>query len=69
MYLFKKELKEGITKKIKISYLADNTGVSRVYLSNIINSKVAVKKAIAYCITKLIDKDAEIEDYFTRKEK
>lgn len=66
MYLFKKELKEEITKKFKISYLADNTGVSRVYLSNIINSKVAVKKAIAYCITKLIDKEAEIQDYFIR---
>jgi len=66
MYLFKKGSKEEITKKLKISYLADNTGLSRVYLSNIINSKVAVKKAIAYCITKLIDKEAEIQDYFIR---
>jgi len=69
MYLFKKELKNEIVNKFKISYIADNTGISRVYLSNIFNGKVAIRKTIAYCITKTIDKDKEIEDYFIIKEK
>jgi len=66
MYLFKKEFHNEIIRKYKISYIANDTGLSRVYITNIFNSKVAVKKIIAYCITKLIDKDAEIEDYFTK---
>ena len=66
MYLFKNELKDEITKKFKIKYIANNVGISLVYLSNIINGKVTIKKAIAYCIVKTIDKEKEIEDYFTR---
>lgn len=68
MYLFKKELRDDVVRKFKISFIADDTGLSRIYISNILNSKVSIKKAIAYCITKLIDKDAEIDDYFIRKE-
>lgn len=64
MYLFKKTLKEEITRKYKIKYIADNVGISTVYLSNILNGKVQIKKAIAYCIVKTLDKEAEIEDYF-----
>ena len=66
MYLFKKEFHDLVVRKFKISYIADDTGLSRIYVSNILNSKVAVKKLIAYCITKLIDKEAEINDYFTK---
>lgn len=66
MYLFKEELKEEITKKYKIKYIADNVGISTVYLSNILNSKVAIKKAIAYCITKMLDSNKEIDDFFIR---
>lgn len=66
MYLFKNELKEEITKKFKIKYIADNVGISTVYLSNIFNGKVSIKKAIAYCITKTLDSNKEIDDFFTR---
>lgn len=66
MYLFKEELKEEITKKFKIKYIADKVGISTVYLSNIFNSKVAIKKAIAYCITKMLDNNKEIDDFFIR---
>lgn len=66
MYLFKEELKEEITKRFKIKYIADNVGISTVYLSNILNSKTSTKKAIAYCITKMIDKEAEINDFFIK---
>ena len=66
MYLFKKELRNEIVRKFKVSYIADDTGLSRIYISNIFNGKVKIKKAIAYCITKLIDKDAEIDDFFIR---
>ena len=66
MYLFKDELKDEIIKKFKIKYIADNVGISTVYLSNILNSKVAIKKAIAYCITKTLDKEKEIDDFFIK---
>lgn len=62
----KEELKEEITKKFKIKYIADNVGISTVYLSNILNSKVTIKKAIAYCITKMLDNNKEIDDFFIK---
>lgn len=41
-------------------------GVGVQWLSNICTRRNKVKKVIAYCIVKYIDKDAEIEDYFER---
>lgn len=41
-------------------------GLAQPTLSNILNGKVACKKTTAYCITKYISKDAEIEDFFVR---
>ena len=41
-----------------------NIGVSSPYLSTICGRKVAISKALAYCIVKYIDINAEIEDYF-----
>jgi len=60
MYIFKKD------KSIKINQTiaSEVIGLAQPTLSNILNSKVACRKVTAYCITKYIDENAEIEDYF-----
>ena len=63
MYLAKKEKFE----KIKQRDVAERVGISECTLSRIINNKQLTKKATAYCITKAIDNDAEIDDYFIKK--
>ena len=41
-------------------------GVTRQYLCNICAQRININKRLAYFITKYIDSDAEIEDYFKR---
>ena len=43
-------------------------GVTSQYLSAICGRKLTIKKTLAYCITKYIDSEAEIENYFERVE-
>ena len=64
MYLFKEELKDEITSKFKIRYLANEIGIHEVQLYRILNNKSKTSKPVAYLFTKLINKEAEIEDYF-----
>ena len=61
MYKFNKEVK--INKTIACEVI----GISRVYLTNILNGKQLCSKIVAYCITKYLDENAEIEDYFIKK--
>ena len=42
-------------------------GITQPCLSNILNGKVACRKVVAYCITKYLNQDAEIEDYFIKE--
>lgn len=64
MYKFKEiEIKVNKTEASKV------IGISRVYLTDILNRRVTCTKVVAYCITKYLNQDAEIEDYFERKEK
>lgn len=63
MYLFRKDKKVEI-KQIKA---AKEIGITQPTLSNILNGKVACRKPVAFSITKYIDKDAIIEDYFIKK--
>lgn len=60
MYIFKKNLiiKINQTKASKV------IGIAQPTLSNILNRKVACRKVVAFCITKYIDQDAEIEKFF-----
>lgn len=44
-------------------------GVSPQYLSTVCAKKIKVRKLLAYCITKYIDPEAEILDYFEYVEK
>ena len=60
MYKFVKEV-TAIKNK---STASKAIGISRVYLSNILNGNVLCSKPVAYCITKFINKEAEIKDYF-----
>lgn len=59
-------LKEGVKPKIKQVEACKVIGITQPTLSIIMNRKVACRKVVAYCITKYIDQNAEIEDYFDR---
>lgn len=60
-------LKEGVDVKINQTIAGKVIGLTQPTLSNILNRKVACRKVVAYCITKYIDENAEIEDYFEKK--
>ena len=62
MYLFK----EGLDVKIKQIEASRVIGITQANLSLILNRKMACRKVVAFCITKYIDKYAEIDEYFER---
>ena len=63
MYILKNEMKIGNeTKASKI------IGIDIATLSRILHKKQKCSKILAYCITKYIDRNAEITDYFIREE-
>lgn len=62
MYIFK-----GDTSVIRNQTIAsDVIGITQPTLSNILNKKVECRKVTAYSITKYINENAEIEDYFEK---
>ena len=61
MYYIKSKIKINKTKASEV------IGITRPYLTNILNGKVGCTKPVAYCITKYINSNAEINDYFTMK--
>lgn len=69
MYLFRVELKDQLLDGRKIIYVANKIGITRSYLNQILNCERETTKLTAYCLVKACDKDAEIDDYFIRKEK
>ena len=62
MYIFK----ENIDVKINQTIASEVIGLTQPTLSNILNRKVACRKVVAFCITKYIDENAKIEDYFEK---
>lgn len=62
MYKLKDPNTLGIYNNAKISQII---GVTRQYLSEIKRGKPC-SKLVAYCITKFIDNNKEIEDFFER---
>lgn len=64
MYRFKKELFTNI--KINQSKMAKEIGLSFQYVDGIINNRYNCRKLVAYAMTKLINSNAEINDYFER---
>ena len=63
MYIFKTEMPVKINQTIASKVI----GLAQPTLSNILNGKVACRKVVAFCITKYLDENAKIEDYFIKK--
>ena len=59
-----KELLKGKTEK----QLAEEIGTTPECVSYILTKKRHCKKTLAYIITKMIDSEKEIDDFFNRKE-
>lgn len=53
------------TNKVKV---AKEIGLHPDTLRKVLNGKIVCSKLVAYCITKYINNDAEIENYFERVE-
>lgn len=66
MYIMKEKEAKRIKKDFKVLYLAKEVGISPAYVSLILNCKKSCPKRTAFCITKVINKDAEIENFFER---
>ena len=63
MYRFRND----VTFKINQTIASEIIGLTQPNLSNILNRKVTCRKVTAFCITKYLDENAEIEDYFTKE--
>lgn len=63
MYRFKDKDTFAIYNKCEVAKVI---GITRQYLGDIINNKKNCSKLVAYCITKFIDSEKEIEDFFER---
>lgn len=66
-YVLKQEKAEEIRNKYKNSYFIEKLDLSGTYISLIIHRKKPIAKHMAYAFTKVIDVNAEIEDYFELK--
>ena len=64
MYYFRQDIEFKFRQRTACLVI----GLTDAAMSNIINGKVACRKVVAYAITKYLNQDAEIEDYFIRKE-
>lgn len=51
-------------KNIRQREIAKKVGITEETLSRVINRKQTTTKTTAFCIVKMIDGNAEIEDYF-----
>ena len=60
-------LKENVEVKLNQTIASEVIGLAQPTLSNILNRKVYCRKVVAFCITKYIDENAEIEDFFEKK--
>jgi hypothetical protein len=69
MFEFKRELKKELLDGRTSIYVANKIGITRQQLDSILNGRTTTRKLTAYCIVKACNSDAEIEDYFVRKEK
>lgn len=64
VYKLREDKAEEIKSKYRNSYFVEKAGLSKNYISLILNRKRNVSKVVAYVMTKLIDENAEILDYF-----
>ena len=66
MYTFKNK---ETTKTFNKTLMTKIVGLNPDTLRRIINGKQECSKLVAYCITKFLNNEAEIDEYFIRKEK
>lgn len=66
MWKFKDKEKAKMFNKTQ---MAKVIGLNADTLRRVINGKQECSKLVAYCITKFLNSEAEIEEYFIRKEK
>ena len=66
MYTFKDK---NVAKMFNKTQMAKVIGLNPDTLRRVINGKQECSKLVAYCITKFLNSEAEIEEYFIRKEK
>ena len=64
MYRFKIEKKQDLLNGQKINVSASKIGISREYMTDVLNNRKDCSKLVAYCITKFSNENAEIQDYF-----
>lgn len=64
MWVFKDK---EVAKMYNKTQMAKVVGLNPDTLRRVINGKQECSKLVAYCITKFLDSEAEIEDYFIRK--
>lgn len=68
MYLFKTELKKGALDGRTMTSIAEKVGITKAYVIMIMNGKSTCSKLVAYCLTKVLDPNSEIKDYFIRED-
>ena len=63
-YLLKQNIADKIKAKYKNGYIAEKLGLSKTYVSLIFHRKRVIPKHVAYSFTKILNNEAEINDYF-----
>lgn len=67
MYILNDKAKD-LLSYYKIKLVAQAIGINATTLSDMIKKDRSCIKLTAYCLTKFLNPEAEIQDYFTRKE-
>lgn len=72
MYYFKMstdEIKDYFKNVLKKDFyeVAEEVGIAQSYMSMLINKRRSCSKFLAYYLTKYMNSEAEIEDFFERK--
>ena len=70
LYMFRQDLDKWILLEGRAQkYIAEEIGISKHYLNNVIKGKQLCTRVVAYAITKCVSRDKKIEDLFIIKEK
>ena len=67
MYILNSKGKE-LLSNFKLKKIAEIVGINPETLGQMVKKDRPCRKITAYCLTKILNADAEIEDYFIRKD-
>lgn len=67
MYILNDRTK-NLLMNFKFKWIAKTIGINPDTLSKMVKKDKPCMKLTAYCLTKLLNENAEIEDYFIRKD-